>query len=42
MAAVRIIPMHGNKGKTIGRSLGDRADYAKNLEKTDKGELVAG
>ena len=42
MAATRLIPMHVNKGKTIAQSLGDRTDYAKNPEKTDKGELVTG
>lgn len=31
-----------NKGKTLAQSLGDRTDYAKNPEKTDKGELVTG
>ena len=40
MAATRLIPMHVNKGKTLTQSLGDRTDYAKNPEKTDKGELV--
>lgn len=40
MAATRLIPLHVNKGKTIARSLGDRTDYAKNPEKTEKGELV--
>lgn len=42
MAATRMIPMHVNKGKTLAQSLGDRTDYAKNPEKTDKGELVTG
>lgn len=42
MAATRLIPLHVNKGKTIGQSLGDRTDYAKNPEKTEKGELVTG
>ena len=42
MAATRLIPLHVNKGKTIAQSLGDRTDYAKNLEKTEKGELVTG
>lgn len=42
MAATRLIPMHVNKGKTLAQSLGDRTDYAKNPEKTDKGELVIG
>ena len=40
MAATRLIPMHVNKGKTIARSLGDRTDYAKNPEKTEKGEAI--
>ena len=40
MAATRLIPLHVNKGKTIARSLSDRTDYAKNPEKTEKGELV--
>ena len=30
------------QGKTIAQSLGDRTDYAKNPEKTEKGELVTG
>lgn len=42
MAATRLIPMHVNKGKTLAQSLGDRTDYAKNPEKTEKGELVSG
>ena len=42
MAATRLIPLHVNKGKTIAQSLGDRTDYEKNLEKTEKGELVTG
>ena len=28
------------KGRTVAQSLGDRTDYAKNPEKTEKGELV--
>ena len=42
MAATRLIPLHVNKEKTIAQSLGDRTDYAKNPEKTEKGELVTG
>ena len=42
MAATRLIPMHVNKGKTLAQSLGERTDYAKNPEKTEKGELVTG
>lgn len=42
MAATRLIALHVNKGKSIAQSLGDRTDYAKNPEKTDKGELVTG
>ena len=40
MAATRLIPLRVNKRKTIAQSLGDRTDYAKNPEKTEKGELV--
>ena len=42
MAATRLIALHANKGKTIARSLSDRTDYAKNPDKTEKGELVIG
>lgn len=42
MAATRLIALHVNKGKSIAQSLGDRTDYAKNPEKTNKGELVNG
>lgn len=45
MVATRLIPLHVNKRKTIAQSLGDRTDYAKNpekTEKTEKGELVIG
>ena len=38
MAATRLIALHANKGKTIARSLGDRTDYARNPEKTEKGD----
>ena len=40
MAATRLIALHKNKGRSVARSLGDRTDYAKNPEKTEKGELV--
>ena len=40
MAATRLIALHQNKGRTVAQSLGDRTDYAKNPEKTEKGELV--
>ncbi|MCD8368142.1 MAG: relaxase/mobilization nuclease domain-containing protein [Clostridiales bacterium] len=40
MAATRLIPLHINKGKTIAQTLNDRTDYAKNPEKTEKGDLV--
>jgi len=40
MAATRLIALHAHKGKTIAQTLGDRTDYAKNPEKTEKGELV--
>lgn len=41
MATTRIISMHVNKGKTIAQCLTDRTDYAKNPEKTAKGELIS-
>ncbi len=40
IAATRIIPLHVNKGKSIAKTLNERTDYAKNPEKTAKGELV--
>lgn len=40
MAATRLMPLHINKGWTLAQSLNDRTDYAKNPEKTRKGELV--
>ena len=40
MAAVRLIALHATKGRSVARSLGARTDYAKNPEKTEKGELV--
>ena len=39
MAAVRLIALHANKGKSVAQCLGDRTDYAKNPEKTEKGNL---
>ena len=41
MAATRLISMHKNKEKTIAQSLRDRADYAKNGEKTEDGEYIS-
>ena len=40
MAATRLIALHVNKGRSVAGSLSDRTDYAKNPEKTEKGELV--
>ena len=40
MAATRLIALHVAKGRTVAQSLGERTDYAKNPEKTEKGELV--
>ena len=40
MAATRLIALHVNKGRSVAGSLADRTDYAKNPEKTEKGELV--
>ena len=40
MAATRLIALHQRKGRSVANSLGERTDYAKNPEKTEKGELV--
>ena len=40
MAATRLIAMHTNKGLTLAQSIAARTDYAKNPEKTEKGQLV--
>lgn len=42
MATTRLIALHQRKGKSIAHSLSERTDYAKNPEKTEKGELVTG
>lgn len=42
MAATRLIALHVNKGRSVARTLNDRTDYAKNSDKTEKGELVTG
>ena len=34
------IALHQHKGRTVAQSLGERTDYAKNPEKTEKGETV--
>ena len=41
MAATRLIALHKNKGKSIAACLKSRTDYAKNPDKTNKGELVS-
>ncbi|MEA4805418.1 relaxase/mobilization nuclease domain-containing protein [Acetobacterium wieringae] len=41
MATTRLISMHQNKGKSIADCLADRADYAKNPNKTNDGELIS-
>ena len=41
MAAIRLIAMHQNKGRSLQKCLKDRTDYAQNPEKTDGGELVS-
>ena len=40
MAATRLIPLHVNKGRSVAACLEARTDYAKNPEKTEKGDLV--
>lgn len=41
MAATRLIAMHQNKGRTIAHCLEKRIEYAKNGEKTEKGQFVS-
>ena len=41
MAATRLIALHKNKGKSVAACLKSRTDYAKNPDKTNKGELVS-
>ena len=38
MAAIKLIAMHQNKGRSVMRCLKDRTDYAINGEKTDEGK----
>ena len=40
MAATRLIALHVNKGGSVAACLEARTDYAKNPEKTEKGDLV--
>ena len=40
MAATRLIALHVNKGRSVAACLEARTDYAKNPEKTEKGNLV--
>ncbi|MBQ9168077.1 MAG: relaxase/mobilization nuclease domain-containing protein [Oscillospiraceae bacterium] len=40
MAATRLIALHVNKGRSVAACLEARTDYAKNPEKTEKGDLV--
>ena len=40
MAATRLIALHVNKGRSVTACLEARTDYAKNPEKTEKGDLV--
>jgi hypothetical protein len=41
MAATRLIALHKNRGKSVAACLKSRTDYAKNPDKTNKGELVS-
>ena len=41
MAAIRLIALHKNKGKSVAACLKSRTDYAKNPDKTNRGELVS-
>ena len=41
MAAVRLIAMHKNNGKSLQQCIKDRTDYAQNPEKTEGGSFVS-
>ena len=41
MAATRLIALHKNKGKSVAACLKSRTDYAKDPDKTNRGELVS-
>lgn len=41
MATTRLIPMHVNKGRTVGECLKHRTEYAKNGEKTEDGQYIS-
>ena len=41
VAATRLIALHKNKGKSVAACLKSRTDYAKNPDKTNRGELVS-
>ena len=41
MAATRLIALHKNKGKSVAACLKSRTAYAKNPDKTNRGELVS-
>ncbi len=41
MAATRLIALHANKGRSVAACLAARTDYAKNPEKTEKGNLIS-
>ena len=41
MAAIRLIALHINKGKTVGQCLADRTDYSQNAAKTNNGEFIS-
>lgn len=41
MAAVRLIAMHKNKGRSLQQCIKDRTDYAQNPEKTEGGIFVS-
>ena len=41
LAATRLIALHKNKGKSVAACLKSRTNYAKNPDKTNRGELVS-
>ena len=41
MAAIRLIALHKNKGKSVAACLKSRTDYAQNPDKTEQGQFVS-
>ena len=40
MATTRLMPLHTDKGRTVGQAISDIIDYTENPQKTDGGRLI--